>query len=182
MIKLCIVLFFFASNCFAQSIELSGFGGIGASTLWGKRFPQENTSPMVGANGGMIIAYNFDKINTIRLEVGYNSKGYVNGVTNNRQYLMISPMAQFHVSEKVRLYFLIGQFTGILLNKGSEDLSFDIGGVVGLGYKQNLYKNRLFIFGEIKEYLGLVNTLPASFGHTNKFDGSIGISYAFNLR
>lgn len=167
------------ASVYAQSFELSSFGGGGISTAWGKRFPLENTESIFGGSAGLIFSYNFDDINTIRLETQYDQKGAIeSGIKKPLHYITISPMMQFYVHEKVKFYFLIGQFTGFLINQTGKN-PFDLGVVLGMGYKQNLFKKKLFIFLEMKDYFGLMNTSDFTHTNSNKFNGSLGLSYSF---
>lgn len=175
-----IFIFLSLSICHAQSFEISAFGGGGISNIWGVRFPLQNTSVSFGANAGINLSYNIDDINTVRLEAQYDSKP-INSTSDirNRHYIVISPMMQFYFSQKVRLYFLIGHFTGILANKTNADNPYDMGMIVGIGYKQNIWRKKLNVFLEVKEYLGFMNTMETGYANTNKLNASFGIGYKF---
>lgn len=167
---------------FSQSFELSTFGGVGFSNIWGKRFPLDTTNLMVAYNAGISGQYNIDEINTIRMEVGYYNKGYsANGNRSAFHYIVVSPMMQFHVSAKVKFYFLVGPYFGFMANKKQEHEVFDMGMHLGIGYKQNVFRQKIFLFIELKDQFGLLNIATKGNGHLQNhcLNGSLGASYKF---
>lgn len=182
MKRLLLFVLFITGVGYSQSFELSGFGGVGASTLWGVRFPLPGTTPIVGANAGIAAGYNFPDIAVVRMDLFYDRKGYINESNSQRvdlDYFIINPQLQLHTMGKVDLYFSIGPWIGVLLNKSYSHTNVDGGILFGLGYRQNLYKKKMFLFIEAKEYWGLARITTDIHGNSNKFQGSLGLSYRF---
>lgn len=183
--KKLIFFLLYVNVCYSQ-FELSAFGGIGFSNGYNTRFPIDNSYEAISINSGITAQYNFDGINSIKIETSYSRKGFIQ--LNNYHikylplnYITISPMAQFNVNEKVKLYFTIGPYFGFLINKDSSREILDMGAQIGLGYKVPIYKNKLSLFIEAKDQIGLLNIKTSGNGYegTHAFNVVIGVSYKF---
>lgn len=169
-----IILACFAVSVNAQNFEVSASGGGGVGFFWGRQFPL--TQPSFGANVNINAAYNIDQTNIIRLDVGYDQK---QDSTRNRDYLVISPLAQFVVNKKVQIYPMIGVFTGFNLRNRAGESVFDIGLVAGVGYRY-IFPSGLFLLVEAKQYLGVFDAGQSMY--SSKFNGNFGIGYRFKPR
>lgn len=197
MKKIAIISITILNLCYAQKgFEISFVSGFGFSNIWNAKFPPYSTTYTPSYNIGLSAQYNFDKTNTIRLDVVYYKKGYMVHYNYNQvnyyydkpfDYLCISPMAQFHLGKKAnkitRFYFQIGPYFGFSLKENYATKVFDVGINAGAGVKFNIFKSKLFVFVEAKDQLGLLNVSRNNIYISNHcFTGAVGISYLFESK
>jgi hypothetical protein len=172
MRKLILILFFIIRLCNAQSFEISAFGGSGISNTYGTRFPSIGTNIEPSFNAGIAGQYNTGDMISARIEGAYVKK-------TNLHYITISPSLVLNFSQKVRFYFMVGPWFGFCMNPGMDKHIGDGGLHVGIGYKQNVFKEKLFITIEAKDQFGLTNIMTEGngFNNTHCLNISLGISY-----